>query len=121
MTQKLDNPATIGAYIKGVIERIDHHGEKAGGIGSAAAFKALVLATMGEVFPRADRGSVEAKEYAGRLANSVWANFGGRRYAFVFQHNGTIEIRPRSLRAAAKYVLDETFSASRVGTVIKAL
>ncbi len=57
MSRKLNDTATIGAYIDGVIARLDHHGITLG-IADLASFKALVLTTMAKVFARADHDSV---------------------------------------------------------------
>jgi hypothetical protein len=121
MSIALDNPISIGAYIDGMIDRIDHHGVNGGGMTSAAGFKALVLTTFAKVCASADPDSITVKEYSGRPANLAWASFGGRRYAFAFNHNGTIEIRARTLRGAPLHILHEAQSTADVARIIAAL
>lgn len=115
----LDNPKTIGAYVHGIVARLDHHGVGSG-ITSIADFKAMAMATLGDVLMTAD-SPPQAKTYNGHLANVVWADFKGRRYAFVFSHNGWIEVKSRNMRGNVVHKIDETTSAQAVSAMVASL
>jgi len=75
-------------YAEGVMSRADHH---------AGQVKGIALALLGGIIWRGEPGSIEIKQYAGGLANVLWVNIGGKRYAFAYNHGtAKIEIRDRT-------------------------
>ncbi|WP_372992748.1 hypothetical protein [Sulfitobacter sp.] len=75
-------------YAKGVMDRADHH---------AGEVKGVALALLGGIIWRGDPGTIAIKQYDGNLANVLWVEIEGNRYAFAFNHDtNEIEIRDRT-------------------------
>jgi len=86
--------------------RADHH---------AGEVKAIALALLGGVIWRAEPGTIEIKQYGGNLANVLWFEVAGRRFAVAYNHDTLkIEIRDRTISGAAIHEFDNT---SPVGDV----
>ncbi|MGJ4881517.1 hypothetical protein [Bradyrhizobium sp. SZCCHNPS1003] len=91
MSIKLNIDSTTKKYTDGVVGRIEHHAKEV-----EAAFAAI----MGFVLVYSDSGSMAVRE--GRvqeIGNMGWAEFGGRRVAFRYEHaTRKIEVRDGSVQ-----------------------
>lgn len=59
----------------------------------------VVLTLAGAIIWKKDKDPLVVKEYDGDIANVLWVWFGGKRYAFVYNHeNGVIDMRRNSMR-----------------------
>lgn len=83
-----DNFEMLHSYAEGVMGRVACH---AGNVGSVA------LALLGSIIWRGEPGSVEIKQYDGKLANVLWVEINGAKYAFSYNHEKQeIEMRDRT-------------------------
>lgn len=88
MAISADDVRVLHAYAKGVMDRAHHH---------AGEVKGIALALLGGIIWRGDPGTIEIKQYDGNLANVLWVEIGGKRYAFAYNHDTEeIEIRDRT-------------------------
>jgi len=73
-------------YLRGVMERADHH---AGGVNEIA------LALAGAILWRKDDAEpIRVMAHGGETKNVLWVRIGGQRYAFSYNHDtGQIEMR----------------------------
>jgi hypothetical protein len=72
-------------YVRGVMERAEHH---------AGNVDEIALAIAGAVIWRMDDEPLEAFAREGQTKNVLWARIGGRRFAFSYNHEEqTIEVR----------------------------
>lgn len=100
-------------YAEGVMGRADHH---------AAQVKGVALALLGGIIWRGEPGSIEIKQFAGGLANVLWVNIGGRRYAFAYNHDtGMIEIRDRKQSGPALHSFNNQTPVADVEAIFRAL
>jgi hypothetical protein len=104
---------TLHTYAEGVMDRADHH---------AGQVKAIALALLGGIIWRADPGSIEIKKYDGGLANVLWLEVNGRRYALAYNHNtAKIEIRDRTQSGPSLHVFDNATPVEMVESVFRKL
>ena|SRR3982751_1290413 len=91
MARDIGDVATLQQYLRGVLERAEHH---------AKDVDEIALAVLGAVLWRNDKLELEVKEYNGETANVLWVNISGNRYALSYRHGppGAIEVRERSVR-----------------------
>ena len=76
-------------YIRGVMERAEHH---------AGNITEICLAIAGAVIWRKD-GDIQVYEREGQMANALWIHINGQRYAILYNHDaGTIEVHQDSMR-----------------------
>jgi hypothetical protein len=100
-------------YANGVMGRADHH---------AGEVKGIALALLGGIIWRGEPGSVEIKQYAGELANVLWVQIGGKRYALAYNHKTKkIEIRDRTTSGAVLHSFDDQTPAPDVEAAFRAL
>jgi hypothetical protein len=85
---------TLHDYAQGFMSRAMHHAENV---------SAIALALLGGVIWRAKPGTVEIKQYDGKLANVLWwESLNGNRYACRYNHEKKeIEILNRNLGGTA--------------------
>jgi Integron cassette protein VCH_CASS1 chain len=96
----------------GVMNRADHH---------AGQEKAIALALLGGIIWRADPGSIEIKQYDGKLA-VLWLTVNTRRYALAYGHDtAKIEIRDRTMVGHALHSFDNQTPVSDVETIFRGL
>lgn len=88
MAVTVEDVAILHEYVNGIMGRADHHADNVTGI---------ALALLGAIIWRGDPGSIEIKQRSGNLANVLWVNINGKRYAFAYNHEtGKIEVRDRT-------------------------
>ena len=76
-------------YIRGVMDRAEHHADNV---------DEITLAIAGAVIWRKD-GDIQVYEREGQMANALWVDINGQRYALSYNHDARkIEIRRDSMR-----------------------
>ena len=76
-------------YIRGVMDRAEHHADKV---------DKITLAIAGAVIWRKD-GDIQVYEREGQMTNALWVDISGQRYALSYNHDARkIEIRKDSMR-----------------------
>ncbi len=104
---------TLHRYANGVMNRADHH---------AFRVKGVALALLGGIIWRGDPGSIEIKQYDGGLANVLWVELSGNRYAFAYNHHtGQIEIRDRTQSGPALHSFTDDTPVADVETIFRRL
>ena len=92
-------------YIRGVMDRAEHHADKV---------DEITLAIAGAVIWRKD-GDIQVYEREGQMANALWVDINGQRYALSYNHDARkIEIRRDSMRGD---VLDSFDNSNSPGDV----
>lgn len=85
MPAQIQDVDLLQNYIKGVMERADHH---------AGAVKEIVLALAGAIVWKKDTTPIEVYAKDGEMKNVLWVRINGNRYAFSYNHiASTIEMR----------------------------
>jgi hypothetical protein len=103
----------LHAYAEGVMNRADHH---------AGEVKGIALALLGGIIWRDDPGTIEIKQYDGNLANVLWVEIKGKRYAFAYNHDTEeIEIRDRTQSGSALHSFTNNTPAADVERVFRSL
>ncbi|MFL5898625.1 MAG: hypothetical protein ACJ76D_09215 [Solirubrobacterales bacterium] len=89
MPQTVASVDVLQQYIRGVMQRAEHHANNVDEI-------ALALALAGAVVWRKD-GEIEVMAREGDMKNVLWVCVNGRRYALSYNHDhGSIEVRERN-------------------------
>ena len=92
-------------YIRGVMDRAEHHADKV---------DEITLAIAGAVIWRKD-GDIQVYEREGQMTNALWVDINGQRYALSYNHDARkIEIRKNSMRGN---VLDSFDNLNTAGDV----
>lgn len=91
MPQAVSEVDMLRQYIRGVMDRAEHH---------ARGVDEVILAITGAVLWRKDdERDLEVHEREGDLKNVLWVWIGGNRYALSYNHSsGQIEVRQGSTR-----------------------
>lgn len=104
---------TLQEYASGVMGRANHH---------AGQVKAIALALLGGIIWRAEAGSIEIKQYDGSLANVLWFEASGSRYAVAYNHKTEkIEIRSRTQSGSMLHAFDNQTPVADVEAVFASL
>ncbi|SRR6266702_3241907 len=104
---------TLEKYLAGVMNRSEHHADTVG---------AIALALVGAVLWKKDATPIEVKTYAGKAANILWVEMGGKRYALAYNHKeGCIELRDRTLRGPALFTFDNKTPVTEVQKIFEEL
>ena len=113
MTITATDVNVLHQYAEGVMNRADHH---------AGQVKGIALALLGGIIWRGEPGSIEIKQYAGDLANVLWVNINGKRYALAYNHKtNKIEIRDRTQSGGMLHSFDNQTSVANVEAVFRQL
>lgn len=85
MPQRVTDLTVLRDYIRGVVDRADHHAQNVNGV---------ALAIAGGVIWRKDDEPLEVMVREGEMKNVLWFKVGGKRYALSYNHDaGEIELR----------------------------
>ena len=100
-------------YLRGVMEKADHHAQNV---------DQIALALIGAVVWRKDAADIEVMEHNGKLANVLWVRIGQRRYAMSYNHvAGTIEVREKSTHGSVLASFDNQSPIAQVRTFFESL
>jgi len=103
----------LAEYIRGVIDRADHH---------ATSVDQIALAVAGAIVWRKDAEPIEVMAHDGEMKNVLWVRIGGSRYALSYNHlAGTIEVRRGTTRGAVLESFSNANSAGEVKTFFEGL
>lgn len=91
MPARVPDVDTLQTYIRGVMDRAEHH---------AKNVDEICLAVAGALVWRKDPGTdLQVMAHAGDMKNVLWVHIGGQRYALSYNHHaGAIEIREGSVQ-----------------------
>jgi hypothetical protein len=114
MAIQANDVQTLHDYAEGVMSRAGHH---------AKQVRAIVLAMHGGIIWRVDPGSIEIKQYDGKLANVLWwVSVSGNKYACAYNHHtGEIEIRDRNTQGPALHNFSNTTPITDVERIFSTL
>lgn len=114
MARSVTDVSELQSYIRGVIERAEHH---AGNVDEVA------LELAGAILWRKDDDEpISVMTYRGETANVLWVRIGGTRYAFSYNHQaGAIEMRQDSTQGNALHRFTNAMTLAEVKRVFDAL
>jgi hypothetical protein len=79
----------LQAYVRSVIGKAEHH---------ANDVEEIVLAVAGAVLWRNDSDKLEVRSHKGEMANMLWIQVNGRRYAISYNHKaGSIDVKQENV------------------------
>lgn len=85
MPRRISDVQVLNEYLRGVIERAEHH---------AGRIDEIILAIAGALVWRKDPDELQVFEREGEMKNVLWARIGGERYACSYNHDTeSIEVR----------------------------
>ena len=89
MPREIDDIDVLQQYIRGVVERAEHH---------APGVDEIALALAGAIVWRKE-GRLRALERDGEMKNVLWVTIGQTRYALSYNHNSAaIEVREQTVQ-----------------------
>jgi hypothetical protein len=113
MPLELTEVQQLREYLRGVMDRADHH---------AGNVNEVILAIAGAVVWRKDDETLEAFAREGQTKNVLWARIGGRRLTFSYNHEEqTIEVRENSTRGRVLRSFNNDDSAAAVAEFFRGL
>lgn len=91
MPARVPDVDTLQTYIRGVMDRAEHH---------ARNVDEVCLTVAGALVWRKDPGTdLQVMAQAGEMKNVLWVHIGGHRYALSYNHHsGTIDVREGSIQ-----------------------
>jgi hypothetical protein len=113
MAIAINRLADLQSYATGVLGRADHHARNV----------ADVLPTLlGLLVTYADPGTLRAREQHGQARNVLWAEFGGRRHVFTYDHtHGEVVVRQDSLQGDEVARVDNTTPTNVMRAILSRL
>ncbi|MCY3839047.1 MAG: hypothetical protein OXH09_10455 [Gammaproteobacteria bacterium] len=113
MPQEVTDIDRLRDYLKGVLDRADHH---------AQGVNEVVLAVAGGVVWRKDDGPLEVRTRKGEMGNVLWFTVDGERYALSYNHKkGEIELKAGSTHGKVAASFSNTSCSADVRAVFDGL
>jgi hypothetical protein len=109
MPQHVTDIGVLRDYIRGVMDRADHH---------AQSVSKVALTIAGAVIWRKDDEPLEVMARQGEMKNVLWFKVNGQRYAISYNHEtGEIELRQGTTRGD----IVRTFSNATPASVVRSV
>ena len=106
MPQQINDVDLLRDYLKGVVDRADHH---------AQSINEVALAIAGGVIWRKDNDPLEIMVREGEMKNVLWFKVAGKRYALSYNHDtGEIELRQGTTQGSVVASFSNTTSNKMV-------
>ncbi|MGL5891122.1 MAG: hypothetical protein ACRC3B_14630 [Bacteroidia bacterium] len=87
MAIHIDSINILQLYLRGVLDRADHH---------AGSVQGVALTLIGAILWKSDN-EIRVREYGGRPANMIWFSVNDTEYMMKYNHNNeTIELHNRN-------------------------
>ena len=104
----------LQSYMRGVMDRADHH---------ASDVNDIALALVGAIVWKKDGGEpIKVMSQDGETKNVLWVQIGGHRYAFSYNHErGQIEMRRESIRGDVLHGFTNAMPLSALKHVFESL
>ncbi len=113
MTRSISDINVMQEYLRGVLDRADHH---------APNVDNIALAVAGAVIWRKDADDLEVHERDGEMKNVLWVTIGRVRYALSYNHDAqAIDVRRDSTRGAVLASFTNADSVQDVRAFFEAL
>ena len=113
MSQSVEEVSELQAYLRGVLNRADHHADNV---------NEVVLTLVGAILRRKDPEPIRVMTKQGQTGNVLWVNMSGRKYAFSYSHaSGKVEMREGSLQGAVAHTFSNADSPADVKKIFAAL
>ena len=105
MPKTVTDVDVLQEYLRGVMDRADHH---------AGNVNEICLAIAGAIVWRKD-GDIRVYEREGKMTNALWVHVNGERYALSYDHDtGRIDIREDSMQGDVLISFDNSNTAAQV-------
>jgi len=104
----------LSNYLRGVMDRAEHHAEMV---------DEIALALIGAILWRKDTStSIQVLQRDGDTKNVLWVHIRGQRYAFSYNHStGTIEMRRGTTHGASTHDFSNATTLAEVKGVFESL
>jgi 16S rRNA C1402 N4-methylase RsmH len=103
----------LQAYLDGVMGRAGHH---------ANSVQGVALALAGAIVWRKDPNvDLEVLSKSGDFKNVLWVTISGNKYAFSYDHAGSIDMRKDNLQGPTLHKFDDTMTLTQVYQIFSAL
>lgn len=113
MPQQVTDIDVLRDYLRGVMDRADHHAQKV---------NEVALAVAGGVVWRKDDEPLEVMTRGGEMKNVLWFKVGGKRYTLSYNHDsGEIELRQGTTQGAVIASFSNAMSNAQVRQIFGAL
>ena len=113
MPQQVTDIDVLRNYLRGVMDRADHH---------AQDVNEVALAVAGGVVWRKDDDPLEVMTRDGEMKNVLWFRVNGKRYALSYNHDtGEIELRENTTQGKVVASFNNTMSNAQVRSIFGVL
>lgn len=113
MPHQVTDVDVLRDYLRGVLDRADHHAQNVNEIS---------LAIAGAIIWRKDDNPLEVMVREGEMKNVIWVKIGNQRYALSYNHEaGEIELREGSTRGNVVGTFSNTTPLADVRRIFGAL
>ena len=113
MPQHVTDIDVLRDYLRGVMDRADHHAQNV---------NEVALAVAGGVVWRKDNDPLEVMTRSGDMKNVLWFKVNGKRYALSYNHDTSeIELRYRTTQGSVIASISNTMSNSQIRSIFGAL
>ena len=108
MARQVADLDVLRMYLKGVIDRAEHHADNV---------DQICLALAGAIIWRKDDDNILVFTREGEMKNTLWVHINKKKYAFSYNHeNHTIEIREESTQGRTLFSCSNATPISDVKT-----
>ncbi len=113
MPQQVTDVDVLRDYLRGVVDRADHHAQN---------INEVALAIAGGVIWRKDNDPLEIMVIKGEMKNVLWFKVNGKRYALSYNHNnGEIELRQGTTQGNVIVSFSNVMSNNTIRTIFSNL
>ena len=113
MAQKIEQITKLKEYIKGVLDRADHHAEKV---------NEVILTLIGAIIWKKDEEPIEVLTQSGDMKNVLWVKINSTKYAFSYNHETKkIEMRENSIKGQVIKQFDNSISTGAIKQFFESL
>lgn len=113
MPQQVTEIDVLRDYLRGVMDRADHHAQNVNDVS---------LSVAGGVVWRKDDDPLKVMTREGRMANVLWFKVNRRRYALSYNHDtGEIELRENSIQGSVVASFSNSMTNTQVREVFDGL
>lgn len=113
MPQQVTDVDVLRDYLRGVMDRADHHAQNV---------NEIALAIVGGIIWRKDDDPLEVMVREGEMKNVLWFKVGGQRYAISYNHEaGEIEIRRGTTQGVVRGSFSNATSNAQVRQIFAGL
>lgn len=113
MPQQVTDIGVLRNYLRGIMDRADHHAQNANEVS---------LSVAGGVIWKKDDDPLEVMTREGEMKNVLWFKVNGKRYALSYNHNtGEIELRYKTTHGPVVAAFSNAIKNAQVREIFSGL